>query len=174
MLLPTIEAVIRIRSFILTQSRYEFGYVSHAAAAGLKAILRELDILIAQLENQMLTSRLSIQKMMYLLQPTITTIKILNNIVTRCSNLSGGALLDALHSLVSQQGDEKALTITTHLLQQAAEPFLTMLIKWIYHGELSDPYAEFMIQEDLSLSKDTLEQDFNAQYWENRYCNNSL
>ena len=62
MLLPTIEAVIRIRSFILTQSRYEFGYVSHAAAAGLKAILRELDILIAQLENQMLTSRLSIHR----------------------------------------------------------------------------------------------------------------
>jgi gamma-tubulin complex component 2 len=44
-----------------------------------------------------------------------------------------------------------------------------MLTRWLFRGELNDPYSEFMIQEDLSISRDTLAQDFNAQYWENRY-----
>lgn len=36
-------------------------------------------------------------------------------------------------------------------------------------GELSDPYKEFLIQEDTSITKEALQDDFNAQYWESRY-----
>ena len=44
-----------------------------------------------------------------------------------------------------------------------------MLQSWLFKGELHDPYKEFMIQEDRSLSKEGLEHDFNSQYWEERY-----
>ncbi len=36
-------------------------------------------------------------------------------------------------------------------------------------GDLNDPYKEFMIQEDNSVSRQALQEDFNAQYWEHRY-----
>lgn len=168
-LLPMCEAAVRVRDFIRMQSRYEFGYVSQAACAGLKEIMKELDVLVAQLENQLLTSRLSIQRLIYLLQPSRSTLRVLDQLVSRIRNLSGGALLDELHALTDEQGDEKAKRLAAHLLHRAAEPFLRMLSLWLFRGELDDPYAEFLIEEDHSLSRDALAQDFNAQYWENRY-----
>lgn len=36
-------------------------------------------------------------------------------------------------------------------------------------GELHDPYHEFMIAEDITISKESLQEDFNAQYWDTRY-----
>ena len=50
LLLPICECGIRIREFIKVYSRYEYGKVSHALTAGIKTVLREFDLLIAQLE----------------------------------------------------------------------------------------------------------------------------
>lgn len=36
-------------------------------------------------------------------------------------------------------------------------------------GELVDVYKEFMISENVSVSKEALAEDFNAHYWEGRY-----
>ena len=168
-LLPMCEAAVRIRDFIRMQSRYEFGFVSQAICAGLKEIMKELDVLVAQLENQLLTSRLSVQRLIYLLQPSRSTLRVLDQLVGRVRNLSGGALIDELHAFADEQGDEKAKRLSAHLLHRASEPFLRMLSLWLFRGELDDPYAEFLIEEDQSLSREALAQDFNAQYWENRY-----
>ena len=46
------------------------------------------------------------------------------------------------------QGDDKAKEIHLALLRKASEPFLQMLSSWLFHGELRDPYKEFMIQEN--------------------------
>jgi len=74
----------------------------------------------------------------------------------------------------------------------ASEPFLKMLRLWLFKGELQDPYQEFMIQENKSVSREgtttigssnlllnspcplftsaaALAEDFNAQYWDERY-----
>ncbi len=44
-----------------------------------------------------------------------------------------------------------------------------MLASWIYDGQLADPYGEFMVREEDTLDKENVREDFNAQYWENRY-----
>ncbi len=44
-----------------------------------------------------------------------------------------------------------------------------MLASWIYNGQLADPYGEFMVREEDTLDKENVREDFNAQYWENRY-----
>ena len=49
-LLPICESAVRVREFIRLHSRYEFGLVSHALCAALRKILREFDVLVAQLE----------------------------------------------------------------------------------------------------------------------------
>lgn len=39
----------------------------------------------------------------------------------------------------------------------------------MYSGDLDDSYHEFMIKEDATVSREALEEDFNAQYWDSRY-----
>ena len=48
---------------IIPPIRYEFGLVSHSFAAAVKLLMKEFDILTAQLEHLLSTNRLSLQKM---------------------------------------------------------------------------------------------------------------
>jgi gamma-tubulin complex component 2 len=73
-----------------------------------------------------------------------------------------------------EQGDDKTRELHSFLFKTAAEPFIKMLQLWLFKGELHDPYNEFMVQEDKSLSKEALERDFNSQYWEERYTLRTL
>jgi sarcosine oxidase delta subunit len=115
-------------------------------------------------------SKLSLQKIVYLLHPSkATLVGVLHPLTKRMSECSGGRLLDVLHSLLLEQGDSKARAVLLHILDQASAPFLEMLSSWLFRGDLNDPYQEFMIKEDASVSRDALQEDFNAQYWEHRY-----
>lgn len=169
LLLPICESAVQLREFVRVHSRYEFGLVSQALAASIKMMLREFDILVAQLEHLLSCNRLSLQKMVYLLQPTKSTLRLLEKMVRRLRDCAGGRLVDGLHACLLEQGDERARQLHSALLDRASEPFLKMLSVWLFRGELQDPYREFMIFEDTSVSKEALQDDFNAQYWESRY-----
>ena len=78
-------------------------------------------------------------------------------------------MLDGLHTFCLEQGDVKTKELYLHLLDRASQPFLAILSRWLFKGELKDPYKEFMVSENLSVSREALEDDFNAQYWESRY-----
>lgn len=70
LLLPICQNVIHIREYLRSHFRYDYGYISHSTAAAIKAITREFDILIAQLENLYSLNKLSLQKLIFLLQPS--------------------------------------------------------------------------------------------------------
>lgn len=169
LLLPLCESAVQLREFVRVHGRYEFGLVSHSLASAIKVIIRDFDILIAQLEHLFSCNRLSLQKMVYLLQPSKSTLRMLEKLIRRLRDSSGGRLLDGLHGCLLEQGDQRARQLHTALLDKASEPFLEMLSRWLFRGELQDPYKEFMIYEDSSVSKEALQEDFNAQYWEGRY-----
>jgi gamma-tubulin complex component 2 len=78
-------------------------------------------------------------------------------------------MLDVLYGCLLEQGDEKTRELHAFLYREAAKPFTNMLQQWLFKGELIDPYNEFMIQENRRLAKEGLAQDFNSQYWEERY-----
>lgn len=48
-------------------------------------------------------------------------------------------------------------------------PYFEILHSWIYHGEIKDPYNEFMVLEKKSVKKENLKEDYNDTYWETRY-----
>ena len=125
---------MHIREFIKVHSRYEYGLVSHALCAALKKILREFDILIAQLEVTFTSSQLSLQKMVYLLQPSKITLALLEKLCVRLRDVVGGSMLDRLHAMMLEQGDAKARELHHHLLVKAAEPFLETLSTWIFRS----------------------------------------
>jgi len=168
-ILPICESATLVRSFIKIYSRYESGTVAHALCSAMKTLMRELDLLISQLEHLINCNQLSLQKMVFLLHSTKITLKILENLVRRLKDKSGGRMLDILHSCALEQGDQKAKELHYFLLKKTFEPFLSMLSLWIFRGELRDPYKEFMIYEDTSISRQALEDDFNSRYWESRY-----
>eukprot|EP01038_Epipyxis_sp_PR26KG_P006038 gene6038-8313_t len=168
-LLPICHSAIRIREFIKQHSRYEYGYVSHALCSAIKVMIREFDVLVAQLEHLHVSNVLSLQKLTYLLQPSQSTLRVLEKLCLRLKDCIGGKLIDALYTVMLEQGDSKSRDLHWHLLSEASHPFLKTLSVWIFRGELLDPYKEFMIYEDTSVSKEALEEDFNAQYWDSRY-----
>lgn len=45
---------------------------------------------------------------------------------------------------------------------------MAMLSTWLHCGELADPYSEFMIRVEETVTKEDVQNDFNAQYWEGR------
>lgn len=52
--LPLCNCYVRVNRFVSERSQYEFGKVAHALSAGMRRLLREYLVLIAQLENQLL------------------------------------------------------------------------------------------------------------------------
>jgi gamma-tubulin complex component 2 len=132
-------------------------------------MLKEFDLIIAQLEHLLSQQKLSLQRMVFLLQPTKITLRCLDHFISRLSSHIGGSMLDVIHAGLLEQGDDKSRLIYDRLLAAATKPFLRMLSQWLYEGTLQDPYEEFFISELKSLMRHSLEDDFNAHYWEDRY-----
>jgi len=132
LLLPMCENAIRIREFVKFHTRYEFGFVSHAVVASIKSIMREFDVLIAQLEHLLIENKLTLQKMTYLLHPAKSTLNSLLHLTENIRDKSGGSLLDKLYESLIDQGDAKASEMHNHIFQKATEPFIKMLSDWIY------------------------------------------
>ena len=143
--------------------------MSHAVAGSIKAMMREFDVVLAQFETLLTIRKLSLQKMIFLLQPTKATLRSLDHMTSRLGDRVGGQLLDRLHSAMLDQGDERARKLYEHILQAAAVPFVHMISRWLYQGELRDPYAEFFIKEHTAVLREALQEDFNAHYWDGRY-----
>jgi gamma-tubulin complex component 2 len=81
----------------------------------------------------------------------------------------GGGLLGMLSTrYLATSGDPSCKKLHQFLLHSASQPYLEVLRKWIHLGKLEDPYDEFMVIEK-DLKKTGLAEDFNDQYWEQRY-----
>ena len=169
-LLPMCENAIKIRQFIRMHSKYEFGCISQAFSHSIKTLLREFDVLTAQLESLYTTNQLtSLQKLFYLVQPASSTLRILNRLVVRIADKTGGALIDELQACLQEQGDENLRSMYSDLLAKTSEPFMRMLSDWIFRGEIWDRNGEFMIQENAAFHREALEDDYNARFWDGRY-----
>ena len=131
MLLPLCESAVHVRSYIKRHSQFEFGLVSQAFCSALKQIVRDFDVLVAQLEHKHIQCQLSLQKLIYLLQPSKITMQLLEKLCLRVGDSIGGAMIDALHQCLLEQGDSRARELHLHLLTCAAEPFLAALSTWI-------------------------------------------
>lgn len=168
-LLPLCNSVLVVREFIKIHSTYEYGLVSHALVSAIKVIVRKFDTLVTQLEHLLDKGQLTMQKLTFMLQPSKSVLKVIENLTKRLKNCTGGRILDVLHNCILERGDKKTKDLHMHLLAKASEPFIKMLSLWLLRGDLSDPYKEFMINEDMSVTRQTLAEDFNSQYWEKRY-----
>lgn len=66
------------------------------------------------------------------------------------SEAHGGALVNLIHSY-TENGDPFVRIFTHQLLEEVSRPFFTTLHKWLFSGELYDPFSEFFVSVDSSI-----------------------
>ncbi|TDH69269.1 hypothetical protein CCR75_002885 [Bremia lactucae] len=171
--LPLGEYYLKLTVYIEQFARYEYGQVNHALCAALKTLMKEYTIMVGQLEHQVrsATGTFTIQQLWYNVQPSLRTLEMLSLLVDGCrTSIGGGSLLSKVQRIMSSlAGDSNARMVFSFLMEHASVPYLKMVERWIYHGDLVDPYDEFMIQRDDQVSKEDVQDNPYSTYWQNRY-----
>ncbi|CAK1551881.1 unnamed protein product [Leptosia nina] len=170
-MLPIASNYSIVRRFIENCDMWS-GQVLHALVAGIEILLKDYYTMIAQLETEYMNRTLTLQKLWYFILPTMHTMQVLAAIVTSIgkSELRGGAVLTVLHEKTSTlMGDVRAQEIALFLTERACRPYFDILDCWIHKGIVTDPFHEFMIQDNELVNKEELPLDYSADYWEKRY-----
>ncbi|KAI5641154.1 spc97 / spc98 family domain-containing protein [Phthorimaea operculella] len=170
-MLPLASNYSIVRRFI-EQCNMWSGQVLHALVAGLEILLKDYYTMLAQLETEHMSGNMTLQKLWYFVLPTMHTMQVLAVIVTSIgkSSARGGGVLSVLHDKTSTlMGDARAQELALFLTERAARPFLATVDQWIHKGAITDPFQEFMIEDNELINKEELPVDYSADYWEKRY-----
>ncbi|XP_064605100.1 gamma-tubulin complex component 2-like [Liolophura sinensis] len=171
-ILPLCSDYSVVVRFIEGKLAFEYGLVSHALSAAMRTIIRDYTILVAQLERQLRKVKFVLQKLWFYLQPTFHTLGLLASVANSVNRgeCIGGAILSLLHEKTSSLiGDGKGQDLCLYLTQAACVPYFEILEKWIYKGIVSDPYSEFLVEENETIQKEKLQEEYNDAYWEQHY-----
>ncbi|XP_074643157.1 gamma-tubulin complex component 2-like [Tubulanus polymorphus] len=171
-ILPFCSDYSTVVRFIEEKSSFEYGLVNHALSAAMRTSIKDSALLEAQLEQQQILGQLTLQNMWAYMQSSMHTMETLASIANSINKgeCIGGAVLSLLHEkTTSLYGDRKRQELCLYLTQVACAPYFDVLEKWIYKGIISDPYSEFLVEEDENFSKEKLQEDYNDAYWEQHY-----
>ncbi|XP_062184478.1 gamma-tubulin complex component 2-like [Phragmites australis] len=169
---PLCEDFVLVSHFVESRSHFKNGLVNHALAAALRAFLLDYEAMVAQLEHQFRLGRLSVQGLWFFCQRMMSSLNALAVLVEKATsnNTSGSATLNLLQSQAKAMGGDSAVrSLLEKMTEYASAAYLRMLERWVYEGVIDDPYGEFFIAENKSLQKESLTQDYDAKYWQQRY-----
>jgi gamma-tubulin complex component 2 len=148
-ILPLCTDFVSVNEFIGTRmAKFEYGLIAHALVSEISTLIQDYLSYLCQLEQQVHQSKLSISKLWYLLQPSLSSVRTLRQLVTSARYYKGGQLLTQINNMSSTElnGDSRAEDIAQRVIQVASRPFMDMLSSWISKGEVYDPFNEFMIE----------------------------
>ncbi|KAK1684113.1 hypothetical protein QYE76_044961 [Lolium multiflorum] len=169
---PLCEDFVLVSQFVESRSHFKNGLVNHALAAALRAFLLDYQAMVAQLEHQFRLGRLSVQGLWFFCQRMMSSLNALAVLIEKAmsNDTSGSATLNLLQSQAkAMAGDSAVRSLLEKMTECASAAYLRMLERWVYEGIIDDPYGEFFIAENKSLQKESLTQDYDAQYWKQRY-----
>ncbi|GIY48746.1 gamma-tubulin complex component 2 [Caerostris darwini] len=171
-MMPLFSHYSTIIDFVERNIHYERGLVNHALAAAMRAFLKNYFVLVSQLENQHIQRNLTLQKLWFYLQPSLTTMETIAGIVSilKMGKCFGGSVLSVLHeNTASLTGSSNSREICHSLTRAASLPYFEILEKWIYKGIISDYYSEFLVEDNELIKKEDLPTEYSDAYWEKRY-----
>lgn len=97
-------------------------------------------------------------------------LRLLSLIVEESKEKRGGQLISLIHTFSSSHGDPFVAAYAERLLVHLTRPFYDMLRQWIYDGELTDPFHEFLVTEqDLSRRPEVDPRKVSTSVWEDKY-----
>ncbi|XP_052809795.1 gamma-tubulin complex component 2-like isoform X2 [Mya arenaria] len=171
-ILPLASNYSTVVRFIEEKSAFEYGLVNHALSSAMRTLVKDYMMLVTQLEQQLRVGNLSLQKLWFYIQPSMKTLDIMASVANSINRgeCIGGAVLSMLHEKTSSFiGDVKGQELCLYLTQSACVPYFEILEKWIYKGIITDPYSEFLIEENETIHKEKLQEEYNDHYWEHHY-----
>lgn len=168
-ILPLCKEHDRIRVYIATHSNYEFGSVAQAFCSSLSAILRELMVLVNQLDSEFIEGNLTLQKFWFYIQPSFQALELLGSLVEEVRLMRGGEIMNAILRKMQLSGDPKLQDILRFLLLKCFWQYMNIFGKWLYHGIIEDSFNEFMIIERKDLTKEMLSTAYKESYWDQRF-----
>lgn len=95
-------------------------------------------------------------------------LRLMSLIAEESESKRGGKLISLIHSFSSSHGDPVVAAFAERLLGSFTTPFYNILRRWIYDGELSDPYLEFFVREQAP-NKDSSKTKGGGNAWEDKY-----
>ena len=168
-ILPICTHYDRIRIFLNVHGHFDFGMVNHALCEALNSLLKEYILRITQLDAEYAKGDMTLQKLWYYVQPSLRNLDTIYKFIVEAENMKGGALLNVIYRCMVSASDPNSRQIMTFLMEKASIPYMGMLNNWIHYGIIKDPYEEFLIRERKECTKENLKQDFNDNYWEQRF-----
>ena len=166
-LVPLCDDYGMLSGYIATHGRHEYGRVHHALTATLSSLHREYTNMIASLTAQ---QSLSLTQLSYHLSSPVSTLHHLASLLSLTRHQIGGSVLTTLHNALLLCGDSVHRQLLLSLLSSACRPYFDMLHQWLYSGVLNDPYNEFQLHSnDTVTTASTAVSAFDDSYWDSRF-----
>ncbi|KAH7929428.1 gamma-tubulin complex, component 3 [Leucogyrophana mollusca] len=163
----------RVEAFVKDrEGRPAVGMIEQSLCHHLQAQLTEYYRLIAVLESQMSTASvrdqdgngsndaavreeetgLTLKRLDVWINEWRLRMRMMSVCVEGARGAQGGALVNLIHSY-TDTGDPFVRKFTDQLLEEVSKPFFSTLHKWLFSGELYDPYNEFFVSVDPELAR---------------------
>lgn len=91
------------------------------------------------------TPRVTLKRVLVWVKDDVLRLRLMNTLIDQIGAEKGGAAINVVHRL-SRHGDPLIQSFTSRILKEMSRPFYQMLARWVYDGELVDPYGEFLVQ----------------------------
>ncbi|KAK6507183.1 Microtubule-nucleating Tub4p (gamma-tubulin) complex component [Arthrobotrys musiformis] len=99
-------------------------------------------------------------------------LRLMAAIVGESKGKRGGQLISIIHGFSTSHGDPFVFNFAKRLLTSVTRPFYDLLRRWVYDGELTDPYLEFFVieqSEEAILAASAERKGHASSVWEDKY-----
>ncbi|KAH9918192.1 gamma-tubulin complex DGRIP91/SPC98 component [Epithele typhae] len=163
----------RVDSFVRErEGKVGVGMIEQSLCHHLQSQLTEYYKLIAILESQMSTSHpvddgrpngvdeertgeeetgLTLKRLDVWIEDWRLRMRMMSVCVEGAKDAHGGALVNLIHGY-AENGDPFIRKFTNQLLEEVSKPFFATLHRWLFSGELADPFSEFFVAVDPDLA----------------------
>ncbi|KAI0698533.1 gamma-tubulin complex DGRIP91/SPC98 component [Cerioporus squamosus] len=162
----------RVDSFVRErEGKVGVGMIEQSLCHHLQTQLTEYYRLIAVLESQMSTvsqsqadangvdedrgreeeTGLTLKRLDVWIEDWRLRMRMMSVCVEGARDAHGGALVNLIHGY-AENGDPFIRKFTNQLLEEVSKPFFAILHRWLFSGELYDPFSEFFVAVDPELA----------------------
>ncbi|KAI8909600.1 Spc98 family-domain-containing protein [Gorgonomyces haynaldii] len=106
--------------------------------------------------------RLTLKRLYVWTSKPLQKLRIHNILLEACEQAKGGEIISIVHSY-SLHGDPFIKEYVESLLSRVSLPFYSMMQRWIYKGELDDPFGEFFVSTNPQMNENIWKTKFGLE-----------
>jgi gamma-tubulin complex component 2 len=165
--LPVCDDYSMIRIYSEGHFAFQHGRIIHAFCAAVRTVTSEYIQMVAKMESY---RRLTLALIVSNLQGPTQSLRIRALLIAELGDKRGCQALAVVHGYLSGfKGSQQIRKLLQYIFQSSAAPLLTFVEKWIYEGLIDDPFDEFFIKINETISPEVLGPEYEGQFWNRRF-----